>query len=345
MRVITLTQQYDLQWDQYVKKHAEASPYHLLAYKHTLESAYKLTCPYLLAIDNSKIVGVLPIAIFKTILGKQSYCSLPYCDVGGALTDSAEITKELLATAKTRMTDDNINEWQIRDSESLNTVCDAKVSPGTKVRMILNLPSTVDELWNNFKAKVRSQIRKAEKNNLTHEINQEHSLTDFYRVYCQNMKALGSPVHTLSWFKSIKQHYQNDIHIVVIKLDEQAIAASIMINSGQLCSVPWASSLREFNSSNANMLLYFKMLSLAVEKRSSHFDFGRSSFAENTYKFKKQWGAQACALQWHTHPQTTMTNPTTSHSKLRTLLAKVWSFLPLTLTNYIGAKVRRYISL
>ena len=93
------------------------------------------------------------------------------------------------------------------------------------------------------------------------------------------------------------------------------------------------------------MLLYFKMLSLAVEKRSSHFDFGRSSFAENTYKFKKQWGAQACTLQWHTHPQTTVTDPTTSHSKLRTLLAKVWAFLPLTLTNYIGAKVRRYISL
>ncbi|TRX57929.1 GNAT family N-acetyltransferase [Thalassomonas sp. M1454] len=345
MQIISLTSKHYSLWDEYVKKHNQASPYHLLAYKNTLETTYKLTCPYLLAIENDSVVGVLPIAIFKTIFGKKSYCSLPYCDIGGALTNSRKITNKLLSSAEKQMAEQNIKQWQLRDSASLPLKPEAEIIEGSKVRMILALPDSRDELWSGFKAKVRSQVRKAEKNKLTCEVNQDSSLSEFYDVYCKNMRALGSPVHTFTWFEGINNHYQKNVHIVIVKLNEQAIAGGMIINSKQVCSVPWASSLREFNHTNANMLLYFNMLNIAIEQGCNYFDFGRSSFGQNTFKFKKQWGAQALPLAWQTRPYSNISNPAATLSTYRNIIAKLWSFLPLAATNYIGSKVRRYISL
>ncbi|MEZ5583585.1 MAG: GNAT family N-acetyltransferase [Candidatus Competibacteraceae bacterium] len=63
--------------------------------------------------------------------------------------------------------------------------------------------------------------------------------------------------------------------------------------------IPWASSLRKYNSLSPNMLLYWSVLEFACKKGYRIFDFGRSTPGEGTYRFKEQWGAKPVQLYWH----------------------------------------------
>ena len=47
------------------------------------------------------------------------------------------------------------------------------------------------------------------------------------------------------------------------------------------------------------MWMYRMILKRAIDLGYGYFDFGRSTTDANTYKFKKQWGAQPIAHHWN----------------------------------------------
>lgn len=333
-------------WDEYVKQHSDASPYHLIAFLHTIEKSYSLRSCYLIAKQQEKVVGVLPIAIFKSLTMQKRFCSLPFCDVGNCLAESIAIKNSLIMHAEQIKNQCGITIWDYRDCQELSKLERfSEISKEqAKVRMILPLPKTSEKLLKGFKAKLRNQIRKAQKNELKVEINSANCIDDFFYVYSQNMKTLGSPPHSLSWFETLSAHYKTDLNVVVIKHNQQPVAAGIQLISGKNCSIPWASSLRKYNSLNGNMLLYWNLLELAIDNRCTYFDFGRSTFAGSTYKFKKQWGAFPLALQWQQNDGIPLI--TNNNVRLtRKLLAIFWSQLPMPFSNWLGAKLRKFIAL
>ncbi len=60
-------------------------PYQHLQWLLAIHKAYGHHYEYLLARINDKLVGVLPISIFRKLLGGKQLCSLPFCDVGGVV--------------------------------------------------------------------------------------------------------------------------------------------------------------------------------------------------------------------------------------------------------------------
>jgi lipid II:glycine glycyltransferase (peptidoglycan interpeptide bridge formation enzyme) len=96
------------------------------------------------------------------------------------------------------------------------------------------------------------------------------------------------------------------------------------------------------------MLLYWSFLKYVSDNNITEFDFGRSSYGEGTYKFKKQWGAEPVPLCWNKIPiqQTITTEQASSKSSnLRAIVEKIWQKLPLSFTVFLGPKIRKYISL
>jgi hypothetical protein len=86
----------------------------------------------------------------------------------------------------------------------------------------------------------------------------------------------------------------------------------------------------------------------------TEFDFGRSTYDEGTYKFKRQWGAEPVPLAWsdlvhNLAPIQTTTDITSTGSdnvnQIRALVEKTWSKLPLGVTTRLGPKIRKHISL
>jgi len=336
-------------WNQYIQAHPQATAYHNFAWVESVEQAYGHLNASLIAWDNNKVVGVLPVIKMHTPLSGTFLCSLPFCDIGHALADNEHIITALLEQLKTLKISSGAKKIEYRDSAASAAASTpmTEALQGKKVRMLLPLPDTSDQLLKKFKSKLRSQIRKAEKNGLTYQIGNNPELLDkFYQVLIHNMRKLGSPVHSKSWFQALRRNYKEDLLISIVYIEKTPIGAGIILHNNNKTCIPWASTLAEYNHLAPNMLLYWTLLKEATDSGAKEFDFGRSTYGEGTFKFKRQWGAQPQLLNWHL-PGHHLSSPATQEkaNNLRKIAEQIWSRLPIGMTTLIGPKIRKYISL
>jgi len=339
-------------WDNFVVNHPSSSPYHFFAWQVAVQEAYQHYAHYLIAEQSSEIVGIFPIIIFKKPFGQSTLCALPFCDIGGVLANEHEIEQLLLNKAAEVALTYHANKIDHRTAKTNKETSESSelFSNSDKVRMIMPLPESSEVLFSNFKSKLRSQIRKADKNGLHFELgSQETLLNDFYGVFAHNMRALGSPVHAKQFFVSLLKHYKSKMLISVVYKDELAIGAGIVLVAGNKASIPWASTKAEYNRLSPNMMLYWSFLQHLSDNGISEFDFGRSSFDEGTFKFKQQWGALPQPLNWTviniSEPSRDTKSQATTPSNLRGKVESIWRKLPLAVTILLGPIIRKYISL
>lgn len=327
------------EYDAYVAMHPDASPYHSSAWLKAAVRAYHHSGWLITVHRGGTLCGVLPLVEVRPPFGSKSLVSLPFCDVGGPLADDEDVKYRLLEEAKTFAANKGVSVSEVREGgAALEETDQNSEAPPRKARMLCPLPENSDALFKSYKPKLRSQIRKAGKNGLRSEIRTDIGSVDlFYQVFAWNMRRLGSPVHSREWFRELKQAYGEQMIVGLVFLDDQPVGAGIVLNTGRQACIPWASTLEQYNHLAPNMLLYWTLLSHVCDQGCKLFDFGRSTIGEGTYRFKKQWGAKPYALPWTDQPGTA--------SRLRPFIEGVWRKLPLGVANWIGPKLRRYITL
>ena len=132
----------------------------------------------------------------------------------------------------------------------------------------------------------------------------------------------------------------------MVYLDKKPISVGILLQHRDTVTIPWSSTLREYNRIAPNMLLYWNFLAYAADNGYSSFDFGRSDPDSGTYKFKIQWEAQPQELHWYTSSTQTSKSPSSnSKFQLREYAATTWSKLPAPAADWLGPRLRKYISL
>ena len=220
--------------------------------------------------------------------------------------------------------------------------------------MLLKLPESSGALLTSFKSKLRSQVRKPAKDGLSSKLGGEDLLGSFYGVFTENMRDLGSPVHSKEWIRSVLRFFGPRARCgVVFMPDGSPAAAGIILCHDRVVSIPWASSLRRFNRSNPNMLLYWGFLEHAADNGYAFFDFGRSTPGEGTYRFKEQWGASPHPLHWvrietrngTVQPICLQDSGQAAPSRSRQMAEKVFQSLPVPMATFVGSRIRKYISL
>lgn len=288
---------------------------------------------------------------FRVPVFSRVLLSLPYCDAGGTLADNSTIEQSLIEHALLTAREMRA-QIKLRSFKPLRS-CGPNHTG--KVSMVLNLPESSDSLMSGFKSKLRSQINKTTRDGLTAQLGKTELFDAFYQVFAENMHELGSPVHAHLWLKSVVSRYKDRVRIAVsFTPDKVPAAAGILLLHSSRVSVPWASSLRRFNGMSPNMLLYWTFLAFAADHGYGQFDFGRSTPDEGTYRFKKQWGAEPLQLYWYENwaPAKAKNNRSgrqTGHSGSissgKKIAEKIWQRLPRNGTDWLGPKIRKYISL
>ncbi|MFO8055597.1 MAG: GNAT family N-acetyltransferase [Bacteroidales bacterium] len=352
-------------WNNYLDMFEDSVAYHLFAWKQAIEDAYGFECPYFLADKNGRICGVFPTVHIHPPLGKGKLVSLPYCDVGGILADSPEIAEVLfnyacqyagkfkIPTIEIRKTPAIFKPDSLNGDKIYSKDPDPEGSGSEKVRMLLNLPENSESLMASFKSKLRSQVNKPAREGLTSKIGGAELLDEFYSVFAENMRALGSPVHSIKWLGSIFQHFGEKAKCGMIYMpDKTPAAGGIILCHKNIVSIPWASSVPRLNRFNPNMLLYWCFLEFASDNGYQYFDFGRSTPNEGTYRFKAQWGAKPQPLHWEkwkigeNGAYSAVFAPTSgSNDRKRVLAENVIKKIPLPLSTFVGSRFRKYISL
>jgi FemAB-related protein (PEP-CTERM system-associated) len=210
--------------------------------------------------------------------------------------------------------------------------------------MWLELPDSEEKLWQQVGTKVRAQVKRSRRFGLSVQFGGLELLEDFYQVFSENMRDLGTPVYDKSFFRNLYASGIGQQQLVVVRHDGKPVSAAYLVAYQKRMEVPWASTLRSANQYDANMFLYWELLSFACNQGCRGFDFGRSTVNAATYKFKKQWGAQPRQLYWHywlqdggDPPRINPDNP-----KYR-LVIGVWQRLPVWLTRLVGPGIVKFL--
>jgi serine/alanine adding enzyme len=337
----------ETRWNDFVYLHEESGPYHNFSWKTAVEKAYRHKAYYLIAEnDRKQIFGVLPLFHVKPPLLKGSLISLPFCDYGGVLALTDEVSGELIKYS-IPLADSLKAKLEIRCVKP-ETILSYKTSLGVmshKVRMVLELPDSSQNLMKGFKSKLRSQIKKPQKEGLIFRIGAMNLFEDFYNVFHVNMRDLGSPVHSKKMIKNILESYGKSVFVGVVYKDDIPLSAGIAIGQKELITIPWASALAKYSRMSPNMLLYWGFLEFASDNGFKVFDFGRSTPEEGTYRFKKQWGAVPHPLYWYIEGFSDVDSNNPFKILFREKIKLVWSKLPQKFVDIAGPLIRRYITL
>ena len=210
--------------------------------------------------------------------------------------------------------------------------------------MRLRLEASGDLQWQALDRKLRNQVRKAEQHRLAVEVGGAEQLPHFHEVFARNMRDLGYAGLWMKFFEEVLTTFPDSTRVFVVTLDGRAVSASIVHWHRDIIEVPWASSIRDFNSTCANVLMYWHMLRFAVERGFRTFDFGRSTPGEGTFHFKRQWGAEPEPLVWEYWTADDRPAPNLSPTNPKFALAiKAWRQLPVRVATTLGPFIVRHI--
>jgi FemAB-related protein (PEP-CTERM system-associated) len=325
-------------WERFVNERADAAGYHAWGWRRVFANAFGHEPVYLIARRDQDIAGVLPLVQIKSLLFGNSLTSLPFLNYGGVVADTTDAGEALVAAAGDQARARRCKHVELRHvaRQFPNLPCKTH-----KVAMHLPLTSTI---WDELDRKVRNQIRKAEKSGLVVERGGEHLLDDFYAVFARNMRDLGTPVYSRRLFEEVLRTFPERAQLHIVRLNGRPIAAGVTYRTASMVQLPWASSIREFNSLCANVLLYWDAIQFAQSTGAGVFDMGRSTPNEGTFKFKAQWGAEPVPLHWEYQLSCDGRLPNVSPANPKFQLAiALWQRLPLGVATRVGPMIVRAI--
>jgi len=329
------------EWDRFVSRHPHATAYHAWKWREVFEQAFGHETAYFAVRDHESIVGVLPLVLFNSRLFGRFAVSLPFVNYGGALARDAGSAAALLDRAAALRLERKLAHVELR--HTARQFPDLQVR-AHKVGMVLTLERDSATAWTRLDRKVRNQVRKAEKNHLTSRVGGAELLDDFYDVFARNMRDLGTPVYSRTFFAAVLATFPDTARVFLVDSGSVTVAGAITLSFRDSVENPWASSLREYRSSSPNTLIYWRMIEYAIATGHKTFDFGRSTPNEGTYHFKAQWRAEPTPLHWEyvLEPGRSLPNLSPSNPKYRAAIA-VWTRLPLAVTNLLGPHIVRSI--
>ena len=294
------------------------------------------------ASDGDTIRGILPLAYIRSFLFGRFLVSLPFLNYGGVRAIGAS-TASLLVDRAVALADDlKVRYLELRHEEP---IAHPKLSErmASKVHMRLPLPATNEALWNGLSGKVRNQVRKGQKSGLSVVWGGSELLPEFHAVFSENMRDLGTPTYGKTIFRRILSQFPDRAELCVVRAGRIPVAGALLLHGWGVTEVPNASSLRKYNATCANMLMYWHLLTRALERGQQVFDFGRSSIDGSTCRFKEQWGAKASPAVWQYYLREGAMNQMRPDNPRFTRMIRIWQRLPVALTRWMGPAIVRGI--
>lgn len=327
----------DTAWDAYVSRHPLGSLYHGTAWYRVIETTFAKRVHRCAAISaDGEIRGVLPLVRLNGWFLPDMLISLPYCSHGGVIADNASLASALMAEA-TRFTEEiGCDVLELRGGPSELEA--AWRTRDDKVRMLLRLPGSLEELGKSLGSKRRSQIKRSLRENPEVRVGGAELIDAFYAVFAKKMRDLGTPVYPRSLFENVERYLRNYTRLIVVFIDGSPVAGGVVIRHRDTLEIPWAASDRVYDRVSVNMLLYWEALRFAIDSGSAHFDFGRCTRDSSTFQFKRQWGAEPVVLRWQYLAHAERSMGTSAGDTARRLTA-LWQKLPLPVANWVGPRI------
>ena len=339
--IVSCTASAAAEWDQYLLQHPGGNFYQRYGWKNINRKNFGHECFFQAAKQQGKIVGLMPMVHIKSHLFGNILSSMPFVNFGGLCSDSDAVTESLLDDARRLTAQCNADYLEIRSAEHYDQALPAATH---KISMTIDLDADPDTLWNAFKSKHRTNIRRVYKNNVRVAQGRHELLDTFYSLISKSWKGLGTPIYRKSYFADILDTFPDETRIFIAYQDDTPVATAFNAYYKGIVEGMWAGALPEQRSTQANYVLYWEMIRDACEKGFRHYHLGRSTADSGAEAFKKKWNAYGRQLYWQyiLHRQQDIPQLNVNNPKFD-LAIRLWKKLPLPVTTTIGPLLARSI--
>ena len=326
-------------WNAFARVQPGFTHFHKLEWRDVISNVFGHECIYLAARDSrGSLQAILPLVRVKSLLFGHFLVSMPFLNYGGPL-GSPEGIQAVVDEAVALARRDKVKLVELRSREPLPVSLTAS---HRKITVVLDLASTSEATFKRFDAKLRSQIRRPQKEGVTVTVGHDQ-VEPFFSVFSQHMRDLGTPTLPRRFFESIAATFPGDGWFACAYLRGRAVAAGCGFVFGDEFELTWASSLRAYNREAPNMLLYWALMERATAAGLKTFNFGRCTPGSGTHRFKLQWGGRDQPLWWYglaRHENATTPSPDAGAYSWG---PRLWRHLPLSVATALGPAIVRYI--
>jgi FemAB-related protein (PEP-CTERM system-associated) len=329
-----------LDWDAFVRSTPGGSPFHLVAWKRAVESAFGHRAHYLVAMRGGGLEGVLPLFEVRGLLGGRGLVSVPYGVYGGICAASAGAREALVEAARELGGRREAGYVELRHRAGQEVDLPTKSLYVTFARPVF--PSEEENL-NAIPRKQRRMTRQGTRHGLRSEIDLRH-LDAFWDVYAHSVHALGSPVFPRRLFHAIAREFGKECELLTVWKDDRMVSGVLSLYYEDQVLPYYGGALRTALPYAVNDFMYWELMCHVARLGVRTFDFGRSREGTGAYDFKRHWGFEPTPLpyQYILADGQAMPNLSPSNPKMRRAV-RTWQRLPLPVTKVLGPVLTRFL--
>jgi FemAB-related protein (PEP-CTERM system-associated) len=328
-------------WDTFVSNHPYGTPFHLIAWKESIETTFGYHSHYLLVTAGDRVAGVLPLFLVKNLLTGKRLISSPFAVYGGILADSDEARIALLHHAKALG-----EQLKVKDIE-LRNAWEGQSSGLPRITRYVTFSQEIgpDEIavLNAIPRKTRAAVRKSLKEGLASR-REFSAWQTFADLYSRNLGRLGTPCFPVKHFATLLEKFGGMADIREVSFNGTVVAAVLTFYFRDQVLPYYGASDPKFNAIAPNNFMYYDLMRWGGHNGYRIFDFGRSKKVKGSYDFKAHWGMMERELPYEIYlvkgkklPNYSPANPV---FRLPILL---WQRLPFAVARALGPHLIRFV--
>jgi len=329
-------------WDGYVHRHQDATVFHTLSWRRTVESVFGHRAYYLTVQREGKIAGLLPLFLIKSRWVGRRLISLPYAVGGGILADDEQACAALYTQATQLAQELHCHSIDFRSERA--SISDLPIVD-RYVGFRRELPGTPQEVLGWIPRKARAVVRHGlSKYNLQVDHGSQH-LRRVWELYCLNMRRLSSLNYPFAFFERLIAETPGKHLVSLVRFNDEPIAGLVTLTFRDTVMPYFYGASATARRCGASHFVYYKLMEWACSAGYHIFDFGRSRRDNvGSFNFKRFFGftPQPLGYQVHNVPGGTVPDLTPGNPRLRAI-RRLWRYLPLWISRPAGAYVSRHI--
>jgi hypothetical protein len=243
--------------------------------------------------EDEKIYLALPGIILDFKIMKMFYSNIPY----GGFVGEMQYLSTFLPLLEKSLKKDHIHSIRIaKDSKTQFPELGGYLKEMAFTHLLDLDEMTEESLWENYKKRVRRDVRKAEKSGI--RIDQASDLKEvdiLFDLYLETMKRNEAyNVWTRNMLHAIYHHLveKGEAEFLLAKIKDEVIAGIILLFSHETVYYFFAASSRKYLSLCPNDLLVHNGICLSIRKGKKYFDLMASQKEDVALmNFKEKWGA------------------------------------------------------
>jgi FemAB-related protein (PEP-CTERM system-associated) len=328
-------------WDRFVTDHPCGSPFHLTAWKDSIEQTFGYRSMCLIATRQGRVSGVLPLFLVSSPLTGKRLISSPFAVYGGVLADSEEAKVGLVERAKQLGESLKVQDIELRNAWEAQ--CSGLPRVSRYVTFTQEIGPDEEAVLNSIPRKTRAAVRKSLREDLTSR-RETCNITAFEDLYSRNLRRLGTPCFPARHFSTLLENFREMADIREITLQGKVVAAVLSFYFRDQVLPYYGASDPAYNAAQPNNFMYYDLMRWGGQNGYRVFDFGRSKRVKGSYDFKAHWGMVERELPYEVHLVKSKKLPNYSPANPAFRLPILcWQKLPLGLTKALGPRLIRFV--